>query len=120
MDLSVTTHGAPGATVEIRVHGEIDLENAHELREAINGVLLGMQPTAIKVNLRNVAFIDSTAISALVFCYNSAAVSGVPLIVVEPSRVVHRQLWVSGLLGLFGSPEPASDDDPRAAAEAMG
>ena len=34
------------------------------------------------------------------------------LLVTEPSRFVHRQLWVTGLLGLFGAPEPVDGPDP--------
>lgn len=36
------------------------------------------------------------------------------LVVTEPSRFVHRQLWVTGLLGLFGAPEPYfADSTPQ-------
>ena len=58
-------------------------------------------------------FIDSVGISALVSGRQTAEVSGVKLVVTEPSRFVHRQLWVTGLLGLFGAPEPCTDcSDP--------
>ncbi len=56
--------------------------------------------------MRLVTFIDSVGISAMVAGFQTAEVSGVKLIVTEPSRFVHRQLWVTGLLGLFGAPEP--------------
>jgi hypothetical protein len=42
--------------------------------------------------------------------FQTAEVSGIKLVVTEPSRFVHRQLWVTGLLGLFGAPEPYLGD----------
>ena len=44
--------------------------------------------------------------NAIPLRFQTAEVSGVKLVVVEPSRFVHRQLWVTGLLGLFDAPEP--------------
>jgi hypothetical protein len=43
---------------------------------------------------------------ALVAAFQLAAVLGVKLVVTRPSHFAHRQLWVTGLLGLFGSPTP--------------
>ena len=63
-------------------------------------------PARIELNMRLVTFIDSVGISAMVAGFQTAEVSGVKLVVTEPSRFVHRQLWVTGLLGLFGAPEP--------------
>ena len=43
---------------------------------------------------------------SLVAAFQLAAVSEVKLIVTRPSKFAHRQLWVTGLLGLFGNPQP--------------
>ena len=56
--------------------------------------------------MQDVTFIDSVGISALVRRSSSPAISGVKLVVTRPSRFAHRQLWVTGLLGLFGNPGP--------------
>jgi anti-anti-sigma factor len=102
--LSITARTDAGGTVHLRPTGEIDGDNAHEIREAVSGLLATGNPRAIKIDMVDVGFIDSMGIGALVHCYHAAAASGVRLIVCNPTAYVHRLLYVSGLLGLFGSP----------------
>jgi anti-anti-sigma factor len=72
------------------------------------------RPSRIELNMERVSFIDSTGITALVGAFQLASISDVKLVVTRPSRFAHRQLWVTGLLGLFGNPEPCDDCvDPR-------
>jgi len=106
VSLSIVTSTLPDGVIEIAPRGEIDVDTAHEVREAIAEVLTKGRPTRIELNMRLVTFIDSVGISAMVAGFQAAKVSGVELVVTEPSRFVHRQLWVTGLLGLFGAPEP--------------
>jgi anti-anti-sigma factor len=106
VSLAIEITPRSGGVVEISPRGEIDLDNAFEVREAIAGALSGSRPFRIELNLRAVTFIDSMGISALVAGFQTAEVSGVKLVVTQPSRFVHRQLWVTGLLGLFGAPAP--------------
>jgi len=106
VSLSIVTSTLSGGVVEIAPRGEIDVDTAHEVREAVQAVLTTGRPTRIQLNMRLVSFIDSVGISAMVAGFQAAEVSGVKLLVTEPSRFVHRQLWVTGLLGLFGAPEP--------------
>ena len=109
MSLSITTSALAGGTVEISPEGEIDVENAYEIRDAVAAQLTEAPPARIELNMRHVTFIDSVGISALVTAFQLASVSNVKLVVTHPSRFAHRQLWVTGLLGLFGSPEPYGD-----------
>jgi anti-anti-sigma factor len=109
VSLSITTSTLTGGTVEISPAGEIDVENAYEIREAVAAQLTDDPPGRIELNMRHVSFIDSVGISALVGAFQLAGVSDVKLVVTHPSRFAHRQLWVTGLLGLFGSPEPSDD-----------
>jgi len=105
--LSITTSTLASGVVEVAPHGEIDVENAYEIREAVAAQLSdGPPPGRIELNMQSVTFIDSVGISALVAAFQLAAVSDVKLIVTRPSRFAHRQLWVTGLLGLFGNPMP--------------
>lgn len=106
MSLSMTTSMLASEVVEIVLSGEIDAENAYEIREAVAGLLSRSRPALIQLDMHQVSFIDSVGISALVAAFQIAAVSGVKVVVTRPSRFAHRQLWVSGLLGLFGAPEP--------------
>jgi anti-anti-sigma factor len=106
VSLSIVQSVLPGGVVEIAPRGEIDVDTAYEVREAVVEVLAKSRPARIELNMRLVTFIDSVGISAMVAGFQTAEVSGVKLVVTEPSRFVHRQLWVTGLLGLFGAPEP--------------
>jgi anti-anti-sigma factor len=106
VSLSIITTKVAGDVVEIAPRGEIDVDTAGEVRDAVAAVLAQSRPAGIELNMRLVSFIDSVGISALVAGFQTAEVSGVKLVVTEPSRFVHRQLWVTGLLGLFGAPEP--------------
>ena len=113
VSLSITVSTLAGGVVEIAPFGEIDVENAYEIREVIAGYLADTHPDRIELDMHEVTFIDSVGISALVAAFQIAAVSGVKLVVTRPSRFAHRQLWVTGLLGLFGAPEPyAGVNDP--------
>ncbi|WP_433302207.1 STAS domain-containing protein [Actinoplanes sp. CA-030573] len=109
MTLSIMTSTLADGVVEVSPSGEIDVENAYEIREAVATQLAEGRPTRIELNLHNVTFIDSVGISALVAAFQLAAVSEVKLVVTRPSRFAHRQLWVTGLLGLFGNPTPFGD-----------
>lgn len=106
MSQSITTSRHADGTLEICPRGEVDLSNAHELTDAISTALLKSAPRLIRVNLWLVTFVDSVGIGALVASYHTAAASGVEFVVVNPTETVYRQLWVSGLVGLFGSPQP--------------
>ncbi|MGK5684843.1 STAS domain-containing protein [Actinoplanes sp. URMC 104] len=109
MTLSIMTSTLADDVVEVSPSGEIDVENAYEIREAVATQLAAGHLTRIELNLQNVTFIDSVGISALVGAFQLAQVSEVKLIVTRPSRFAHRQLWVTGLLGLFGNPQPFGD-----------
>jgi anti-sigma B factor antagonist len=104
--LSITTSRHVDGTLEICPRGEIDIGTAHELSDAINTALVKLAPNVVRVNLWLVTFIDSVGIGTLVAAYRLAAASGVQFVVVNPTDTVYRQLWVSGLVGLFGSPQP--------------
>jgi anti-anti-sigma factor len=107
--LTIDVHVEAVGTVVVRPGGEIDAENAPELREVVTARLATQPaPAAIKIDLSEVGFIDSVGIGALVACFHAAAASGVALTVVNPTSYVHRILYISGLLGLFGSPAVAT------------
>lgn len=108
MYLPITTRRLADGSVEITPSGEIDLDNAHVLRDAVNGVLTTSTPARICLDLRRVTLIDSIGIGILVACFHAAAASGVKLVVSQPSPTVYRQLWISGLVGLLGCAEPPS------------
>jgi anti-anti-sigma factor len=109
----IATAWLAGDVVEISPRGEVDVDNAYEIRDAVVSVLAAARPSRVELNLRAVTFIDSIGIGALVAGFQAAEVSGVKLVITNPSRFVHRQLWVTGLLGLFGAPEPYEHGSAR-------
>ncbi|OJF15327.1 STAS domain-containing protein [Couchioplanes caeruleus] len=108
MTLSIATSMRSTGVVEVSPQGEIDVENAYEIKDAVAQQLAAGTAQRIELDMHGVTFIDSVGISALVAAFQLASVSGVKLVVTRPSRFAHRQLWVTGLLGLFGAPEPCT------------
>ena len=102
--LSITMRSDGSGTVQLHPAGEIDSDNCHQLREQVSALLAGEPPSLITVDMSLVPFIDSVGVGALVACYHAAKASGVRLAVSNPTTYVHRILYISGLLGLFGSP----------------
>lgn len=115
MSLSITTSTLASGAVEVSPKGEIDVENAYAIRDVVAAQLAEDRPERIELNMQNITFIDSVGISALVGAHQLADVSGVKLVVTRPNRFAHRQLWVTGLLGLFGNPDPCPDCADQAA-----
>ena len=107
----VTSHDLSDGTLRILPRGEIDLDNAYLIREAVDAALSKGSARKIVVDLGGVTLIDSVGIGVLVACYHAASVYRVPLEAADPSTMVYRQLWVSGLVGLFGlaTPRPEAD-----------
>jgi anti-anti-sigma factor len=113
VSLSIETRTLSDGVIEIAPRGEIDVDSAHEVREAVGAELASPQarPRGINLNMRLVRFIDSVGMSALVAGFQTAQVSGVRLVITEPSRFVYLQLWATGLVGLFGAPVPEHHDE---------
>lgn len=85
----------------ISIEGEIDVSNANELREAIDG-LLTQRPAGMVVDLAHVAYIDSTGIGVLVGAVHRAKEAGIPFEVANPQRNVVRVLSLLGVDGELG------------------
>ncbi|MGN9913432.1 STAS domain-containing protein [Phytohabitans sp. LJ34] len=95
--------------VRLLPFGEIDMATVGQVRDAIIAVLARDKPAAIVLDLRHVSFIDSTGIGELVRCHRAAAVSGSVLTVENLAPFPRRQLWATGLLGLFGMADQHHD-----------
>lgn len=97
--------------VRILPFGEIDMATVGQVRDAIIAVLARDKPQAIVLDLQNVSFIDSTGIGELVRCHRAATVSGSVLTVENLAPFPRRQLWATGLLGLFGLADQHLDSE---------
>ena len=115
MTFPVTTRLTGDRAAVIAPSGDVDLDNAFRIREAVDAALIGRKPGKIVVDLTDVTVIDSVGIGVLVSCYHAAAACRVPLVAVNPSCTVYRQLWVAGLIGLFrlATPHPEPRPEPR-------
>jgi anti-anti-sigma factor len=108
---TVTSRELIDGSVRVSPRGEIDVDNAYLIREKVDAALVRGTPKKIVVDLGAVTLIDSVGIGVLVACYHAATAYGVPLEAANPSPMVYRQLWVSGLAGLFGLATPRPDAD---------
>ena len=76
-----------GATVTVQIHGELDLATAPRLNaefERIHGV------ERVVVDLRKLAFLDSTGLEAIVKFHRRATAEGIDVAVVRGPRAVER------------------------------
>jgi anti-anti-sigma factor len=116
MTLPISIERERGGVARVRAHGEIDLDNAYLVRDAVTAALAASKPKRLVVDLGAVPFMDSVGIGILVSCFYTAAACRVPMTVENPRPTVFRQLWVSGVAGLFGLSTAPSGEDDRAAA----
>lgn len=95
MSLSVTSKKKDGRT-RVCVEGEVDVSNASELRDALDGALSsGSQE--VEIDLSQVPYIDSTGIGVLVGTAHRATDKGVGLVVSRPQSNVARVLKLLGV-----------------------
>lgn len=99
--------------VRLLLSGEIDLATVGQIHDVIIDLLTRDNPSAIVLDLRKVSFIDSSGIGELVRCHQAAAVSGSALTLENLAPFPRRQLWATGLLGLFGLADVPGRDDAR-------
>ncbi|MGY0488639.1 STAS domain-containing protein [Streptomyces sp. WG-D5] len=94
-----------GVSVLLRVNGELDLDTAPALDEA----LTSLHTRHCELDLAEVPFTDSTGINLLLRHHREAAEAGGSLRVVSVTRPVRRVLDISGLSAtLLSSVDPSS------------
>jgi anti-sigma B factor antagonist len=109
--MDLTTETVPGdGYVTLRVSGEIDLHTAQSLRDAALAALRQHGAT-LRIDLREVPFMDSTGLEVLLATRRRAQLEGGSLTLVGPTPAVRRVIEVTGLDKLF----PIAPDEPGAA-----
>ena len=99
--MDLTTMTVPGdGFVTLRVSGEIDLYTAPALRDAALEALRH-HGTNLRVDLRDVTFMDSTGIEVLLATRRRAALEGGSLTLIRPTHAVRRIIEVTGLEKMF-------------------
>ena len=84
-------------TVQLRLHGDIDLVAAQELSTTL-ARLDRMPPATLDVDMSDVTFLDSSGVRPLVdTARHRRATSAPPLSIVSPSTAARRLLHAAGL-----------------------
>lgn len=111
---SNTTHPPPGAPegllrtgfhtevdaledgVVIRLHGDLDMATASELRQTL-AAILGKAPVRVTIDLSGLDFVDSTGIGVLVGGFRRAKDEGCDFSLRFPNRPVKKVLHLTGI-----------------------
>src|SRR5262245_25710296 len=98
--------GADGA-LDVVLRGELDFTNATGAATAIRAAIADRRPRAVRVDLAEVSFLDSSGIGVLVQAMQAAEQVGAGFRVERACDKVADQLHISGLLEAFGLADPA-------------
>jgi anti-sigma B factor antagonist len=96
-DELVTSLDRTDDTVTVALHGEVDVATVDQVRVAFADAIAG-RPRAIEVDLRDLSFIDSTGLGALVFGFQRSREENIGFRLARPSPGVRQTLVLSGLL----------------------
>jgi anti-sigma B factor antagonist len=96
-DEIVTTLDHEAHTATVALHGEIDVLTVDQVRIALVSALAS-GPRELVVEMRDLTFIDSTGLGALIAGFQRARDSGVSFRLAHPTPAVRQILVLSGLL----------------------
>jgi anti-anti-sigma factor len=98
--LSITIAPLGDGIMGVCVAGEVDLETAEQVTDAVRTALAG-RPREVHVDMAAVTFLDSSGIRTLLHAHREAAEQQVVLRVVNAHRRVAKVLDLTGLLELL-------------------
>ena len=81
---------------------ELDVDVADELRDSLAAAAAESSCRLLSIDMAEVTFIDSYALGALVSVRNSAAATGLTIVLDRPSPPVRQAIDVTGLAEVFG------------------
>ena len=87
--------------LRLLVSGELDLFREADLRRAIDDVLADTTPERLVLDVREVQFLDSSGLRALLMCRDRARSLGIPLALAVAPGPVTRLLDVAGVRNWF-------------------
>jgi anti-sigma B factor antagonist len=102
--------GEADGTVVLRVHGELDISTADQLRQAVGPHLTS--PVTVVLDLSRVTFCDSTGLAVLVGFHKRLAAAGGGLVLYAPVQRVRHLLTITGLSRVFEVRTPDDGDRP--------
>ncbi|WP_051222379.1 STAS domain-containing protein [Conexibacter woesei] len=83
----------------LRLTGELDLARVAQLREAVQEAWAG--GGRLEIDLRDLSFIDSSGLRALIDVHNNAESSGSSYVLIPGRPEVHRTFELTGLTTVF-------------------
>ena len=92
-----TDHGA-----EVVLRGDVDFTNAAWVRKTVAAAVIDRHPSVVRIEMGEVAFLDSSGIGVLVDAMKASAEVGAAFSVAHPTPRVFDQLRITGLLAAFG------------------
>jgi len=101
-----------GTSVQIAISGELDIASAPAVRRQLAN-LLGDRPESAVVDLRNVGFVDSSGIHALLASRSHAIAAGTRLVVIRPTGPADRAFALSDLDSIFPHTEHSESPSDR-------
>jgi len=94
----------PNGAVSIVLRGDVDFTTSPAVLHTIRAGMPDDTVSSIRVDLADVAFMDSSGMGVMVQLLRLAEEAGAALRVEHPNRNVHDQLQLSGLAELLGLP----------------
>jgi len=104
---TVSVHTEAGGALDVALNGEIDYTNAAGVTATLCDAVQAHRPSAVRVNLAEVTFLDSSGIAVLVKGMKAAREAGAEYRVEAPRPRVLDQLQLTGLTELFTVSEAA-------------
>jgi anti-sigma B factor antagonist len=90
MPFTVTSQTS-GDTASLQLHGELDFAGVDRFRQA-SAQLLVAGPATLVLDVSDLQFLDSCGVGAVVGTYKRAAAHGTHVVMLSPTRPVHRVL----------------------------
>jgi anti-sigma B factor antagonist len=102
---------ADGAGIVVSLYGEMDFSVSESFETMVHRLIAEQRPAVLHIDLSDLRFLDSTAVSVIVRLWRLARREHCTLRVVNPTGVVRHILEVTGALTIVGG-APAPDATP--------
>lgn len=95
--MEIEAGAVPGTGTVITLHGEVDLDAAAAVGQAVRQALGAVQPPVLLFDLTDVTFLDSSGLNALIRANRSTSEAGGAVHLVAPQEAVARVLRLTGV-----------------------
>ena len=99
--MDCTSHTRDDGSTLLVIAGEIDVACAGDVRESGLKLLAGVDCPRLTIDLMDVTFMDSTALSALIEIRNAAELTDTTVALLDVAPNVMRVLTITGLDQIF-------------------